>query len=121
MRPFSLIVGGLNRLQAGDFDIVLPPLPGAEAGAIGTAFNRMVAVLQENLASRQRAFEAERRLSDARELAGRIEEHVDAQRREIARALHDELGQSVTAIRSLAMSIALRSDGVDAQSSRPRT
>jgi two-component system sensor histidine kinase UhpB len=115
VRPFSQIVGGLNRLQAGDFDVALPPLPGAEAAAIGTAFNRMVAVLQENLASRQRAFEAERRLSDARELAGRIEEHVDAQRREIARALHDELGQSVTAIRSLAMSVALRAEGVDAQ------
>ncbi|MDB5955934.1 ATP-binding protein [Ramlibacter sp.] len=118
VRPFPLIVGGLNRLQSGDFDTVLPPLAGAEAAAIGTAFNGMVAVLRDNLASRQRAFEAERRLSDARELAGRIEEHVDAQRREIARALHDELGQSVTAIRSLAMSIALRSDGADPQSAQ---
>jgi two-component system sensor histidine kinase UhpB len=78
----------------------------------------MMAVLQENLASRQRAFEAERRLSDARELAGRIEEHVDAERREIARALHDELGQSVTAIRSLAMTVALRSQDVDPQAAQ---
>jgi two-component system sensor histidine kinase UhpB len=118
VRPFPVIVGGLNRLQAGHFDTVLPPLAGAEAAAIGHAFNRMVSVLQDNLASRQRAFEAERRLSDARELAGRIEEHVDAQRREIARALHDELGQSVTAIRSLAMSIALRGEAVDAQATQ---
>jgi two-component system sensor histidine kinase UhpB len=118
LRPFSQIVGGLNRLQSGDFDTRLPPLPGKEAGAIGTAFNRMMAVLQENLASRQRAFEAERRLSDARELAGRIEEHVDAERREIARALHDELGQSVTAIRSLAMTVALRSRDVDPQAAQ---
>jgi two-component system sensor histidine kinase UhpB len=118
VRPFSLIVEGLNRLETGEFEATLPPLPGKEAGAIGTAFNRMVAVLQENLASRQRAFEAERRLSDTRELAGRIEQHVDAERREIARALHDELGQSVTAIRSLAMTVALRSSGVDPQAAQ---
>lgn len=105
VRPFSTIVGALNRLQAGDFDVALPPLRGKEAGAIGAAFNRMVAVLAETMQSRQRAFEAERRLSDSRELAGLIEGHIDAERREIARTLHDELGQSVTAIRSLAVAI----------------
>lgn len=114
-RPFSRIVDGLDRLQAGDFEVKLPPLPGQEAGAIGAAFNRMVAVLKENMDNRQRAFEAERRLSDSRELAGLIEQHIEAERREIARALHDELGQSVTAIRSLAQSVALRTAGRDAQ------
>lgn len=108
VRPFSTIVAGLNRVQAGDFDAVLPALPGKEAGAIGASFNRMVAVLRDNMDSRQRAFEAERRLSDTRELAGLIEEHIEAERREIARALHDELGQSVTAIRSLAVAVAVR-------------
>lgn len=108
VRPFSTIVVALNRLQAGDFGVALPPLPGKEAGAIGAAFNRMVAVLGDTMESRQRAFEAERRLSDSRELAGLIEEQVDAERREIAHALHDELGQSVTAIRSLAVAMAVR-------------
>ncbi|GAC1526582.1 MAG: hypothetical protein NVS2B4_03360 [Ramlibacter sp.] len=118
VRPFSTIVGGLNRLQAGDFDTSLPALPGKEAGAIGVAFNGMVAVLRENMDNRQRAFEAERRLSDSRELAGLIEGHIEAERREIARALHDELGQSVTAIRSLAMSVAMRGDGDEARAAR---
>jgi two-component system sensor histidine kinase UhpB len=108
LRPFRQIVGGLDRLKGGDFDVQLPPLPGREAAAIGAAFNRMAAVLQENLANRQRAFEAERRLSDSRELASEIETHIESERREIARALHDELGQSVTAIRSLALSVARR-------------
>ncbi len=118
LRPFPQIVDGLNRLQAGDFDASLPPLPGKEAGAIGAAFNRMTAVLKENLENRQRAFEAERRLSDARELSGLIEAHIEAERREIARALHDELGQSVTAIRSLAMSVARRCESGDVQTAQ---
>ncbi|MBC5784753.1 HAMP domain-containing protein [Ramlibacter sp. USB13] len=121
VQPFSRIVQGLNRLEAGDFDTALPPLSGKEAGAIGTAFNRMLAVLKENMDNRQRAFEAERRLSDTRELARLIEGRIEAERHEIARALHDELGQSVTAIRSLAQSVALRSaddDGQAAQAAR---
>jgi two-component system sensor histidine kinase UhpB len=86
LRPFSQIVAALDRLKAGDFGVTLPALPGREAAAIGGAFNRMAAVLQENIASGQRAFEAERRLSDSRELAGLIETHIETERREIARA-----------------------------------
>lgn len=118
LKPFQQILAGLQRLQAGDFSVSLPPLPGKEAGAIGAAFNRMTAVLKDNIASQQRAFEAERRLSDSRELARLIETHVESERREIARALHDELGQSVTAIRSLAMSVARRSESSDAQTAQ---
>ncbi|HEY1102685.1 MAG TPA: ATP-binding protein [Burkholderiaceae bacterium] len=118
LRPFRQILDGLHRLQAGDFAVSLPPLPGQEAGAIGTAFNRMTAVLQENLESRQRAFEAERLLSDSRELSRLIEAHTEAERREIARALHDELGQSVTAIRSLALSVARRCNGQDGETAQ---
>jgi two-component system sensor histidine kinase UhpB len=118
LRPFGQIVAALERLKGGDFAAKLPPLPGREAAAIGAAFNGMAAVLQENLANRQRAFEAERRLSDSRELAGLIETHVESERREIARALHDELGQSVTAIRSLALSVARRCAGSDGESAQ---
>lgn len=118
VRPFRQIVGGLQRLQAGDFDVALPPLPGREAHAIGAAFNRMTAVLKDNLAARQRAFEAERQLSDSRQLARLVEGHIEAERREIARALHDELGQSVTAIRSLATSVAQRCEGGDPQTAQ---
>lgn len=118
VRPFSRIVAALNRLQGGDFDAKLPPLPGKEAAAIGAAFNRMAAVLEENLATRQRAFAAERQLSDTRELGGLIEQHIEAERREIARALHDELGQSVTAIRSLALSVARRCADGDPQTAQ---
>ncbi|MEJ8838315.1 ATP-binding protein [Ramlibacter sp. AN1133] len=118
LRPFGQIVSALDRLKAGDFNVTLPPLAGREAAAIGAAFNRMAAVLQENMANRQRAFEAERRLSDSRELAGLIETHIETERHEIARSLHDELGQSVTAIRSLALSVAHRCGTSDPQAAQ---
>lgn len=113
VRPFGRIVEALNELQRGRFDVELPPLPGREAAAIGAAFNRMVGVLRENLETERRAMRAERELSESRELARWIDHHIEQERRLIARELHDELGQSVTAMRSMALSIAQRVHGVD--------
>ena len=108
LRPFGQIVGALDELQAGRFDVALPPLAGAEAAAIGTAFNRMVGVLRANLDVERRAVQAEGELSDNRELTRWIERCIEQERKLIARELHDELGQSVTAMRSMALSIAQR-------------
>ncbi len=108
VRPFADIVTALNQLQAGRFDVALPPLPGTEAATMGLAFNRMVGVLQQNLETERRAVRAERELSDSRELTRWIDHHIEQERRMIARELHDELGQSVTAMRSIALSIAQR-------------
>jgi two-component system sensor histidine kinase UhpB len=108
VRPFGQIVGALNELQAGRFDVALPPLPGREAGAIGAAFNRMVGELRTHIETERRAARAESQLHDSRELTRWIDQHVEQERRMIARELHDELGQSVTAMRSMALSIAQR-------------
>ena len=118
VRPFGQIVTALNQLQAGRFDVALPALPGTEAAAIGGAFNRMVGVLQEHVETERRAARAERELSDSRELGRWVEQHIEAERRMIARELHDELGQSVTAIRSMALSVAQRVQAHDAESER---
>jgi len=107
-RPFADIVGALNEVQRGRFDVALPPLPGREAGAIGAAFNRMVGQLQDHIETERRAVRAETQLSDSRELTRWIDRHVEEERKLIARELHDELGQSVTAMRSMALSIAQR-------------
>lgn len=113
VRPFGRIVTALNDLEAGRFDVALPPLPGQEAAAIGAAFNRMVGNLQARLDAEKRAALAERALDDKRELSRWLDEHIEQERRMIARELHDELGQSVTAIRSMALSVAKRSEERD--------
>ena len=115
VRPFGQIVAGLNRLQAGRFDVQLPRLAGHEAAAIGAAFNRMVGELQGHIETERRAVRAEMQLSDSRELTHWVDRHVERERHMIARELHDELGQSVTAIRSMALAITQRIHGLDAQ------
>jgi two-component system, NarL family, sensor histidine kinase UhpB len=113
IKPFGRIVQALGEVQAGRFDVLLPALPGREAAAIGASFNRMVGVLRENIATERRAAQAERQLSDSRELARWMDGHIEQERRMIARELHDELGQSVTAIRSMALSVAQRVQASD--------
>jgi two-component system, NarL family, sensor histidine kinase UhpB len=115
VRPFGQIVAGLNQLQAGRFDARLPPLAGTEAAAIGAAFNRMVGELRGHIETERRAVRAELQLSDSRELTRWIDQHVERERLMIARELHDELGQSVTAMRSMALSIAQRMHTLDPQ------
>jgi two-component system sensor histidine kinase UhpB len=116
VRPFGRIVRALNELEAGRFDVELPRLRGKEAVAIGEAFNRMVSMLRRNIEGERRAAVAERQLSDSRELAHWLAQQIEQERRSIARELHDELGQSVTAIRSMALSITRRARGIDAES-----
>ncbi|HEX6721110.1 MAG TPA: ATP-binding protein [Burkholderiaceae bacterium] len=121
VRPFGRIVDALNRMQGGRFDAALPALPGREAAAIGAAFNRMVGELQNHIETERRAVRAEMQLSDSRELSRWIDQHVEQERHLIARELHDELGQSVIAIRSVALSIAQRlaaTDSHNAQAAR---
>jgi two-component system sensor histidine kinase UhpB len=118
VRPLGRIVRALNELESGRFDVELPRLHGKEAAAIGEAFNRMVSMLRQNIASERRAAIAERELSDSRELAHWVAGRIELERRSIARELHDELGQSVTAIRSMALSIAQRVRGIDEESER---
>ena len=108
LRPFARIVDGLQRMQRGDYASRLPPLAGREAGLIGESVNRLGEAIEANLQQRMAAYETERRLAESREWAQRVEQRLETERREIASELHDELGQSVTAIRSLARSLDSR-------------
>jgi two-component system sensor histidine kinase UhpB len=104
--PFPVIADGLERVQQGDLAFRLPPLAGNEAHAIGTAFNRMAQAVQDKVQAERKAHEAEARLEERREMASLADQRVEEERRLIAHELHDEFGQSVTAIRSLALAIA---------------
>jgi len=109
LSPFPVIVQGLERVERGELAFRLPPLPGPEAHAIGAAFNRMAQAVEDKVRAERDAREARARLEERRELALLVEQSVEEERRLIAHELHDEFGQSVTAIRSLAMAIATQS------------
>ena len=105
LKPFPVIAEGLERLQQGDLAFRLPPLAGNEASTIGAAFNRMAQAMQDKVAAERKAQDAEARLEERREMASLADQRVEEERRLIAHELHDEFGQSVTAIRSLALAI----------------
>jgi two-component system sensor histidine kinase UhpB len=106
LAAFPVITRGLERIQQGDLAFRLPVLSGFEAAAIGTAFNRMAQAVEEKVQVERKAHEADTRLDERREMALLVEQRLEEERRLIAHELHDEFGQSVTAIRSLAMAIA---------------
>jgi two-component system sensor histidine kinase UhpB len=109
LAPFPVIVQGLERLERGELAFRLPVLAGSEAHAIGAAFNRMAHAVEDKVRAEREAREARTRLEERRELALLVEQSLEEERRLIAHELHDEFGQSVTAIRSLAMAIATQS------------
>ena len=109
LAPFPAIAAGLRRIQRGDLTFRLPPLPGTEANAIAMAFNQMAQGVADNVEAERKAREAETRLEERREMSLLVEQRVEEERRLIAHELHDEFGQSVTAIRSLALAIAAQS------------
>ena len=106
LEPFPVIADGLQRIQQGDLAFRLPPLAGNEAHAIGAAFNRMAQAVQDKVLAERKVHDAEARLEERREMASLADQRVEEERRLIAHELHDEFGQSVTAIRSLALAIS---------------
>jgi two-component system sensor histidine kinase UhpB len=104
--PIPVIAAGLERIQRGDLAFRLPSLPGAEAHAIGSAFNRMAQAVEDKVQAERKALEAEMQLDERREMARVVEQRVEEERRLIAHELHDEFGQSLTGIRSRAMALA---------------
>lgn len=115
LAPFPVIADGFRHVQQGDLAFRLPSMKGYEAHEIATAFNRMAQAVQEKVQAERKAHEAEARLDERREMALLVEQRVEEERRLIAHELHDEFGQSVTAIRSLAMAIATQGGQRDPQ------
>jgi two-component system sensor histidine kinase UhpB len=113
LKPLSLLVHGLGKVAQGVYDTRLPALSGHEGRQISTAFNSMAQSVQDTAAARQEAQAATLALAENRELMQIIQTRIEAERGSIARELHDEMGQQVTAIKSIGLAIARKAEGHD--------
>lgn len=104
MRPLSLVMAALDAMGGGSFTTRLPQFRSRELARLAQAFNgmadRLHAAIEENV-----------RLDVERELAQQRQTLLAQERRDIARELHDELAQGITAVRALAGAICQRTDG----------
>ncbi|WP_374306358.1 histidine kinase [Methylocella sp.] len=91
LRPLRQLVEGLDSLGRGEF-APLPDVEVAELAAIGAHFNRLSATLARSQA-------------DNRLLIDRLMSVQEAERKELARDLHDEFGASLFGIRAAASCI----------------
>jgi two-component system, NarL family, sensor histidine kinase UhpB len=113
-RPLRMVVRGLRQMEAGSYETRLPHLSGREGQQISHAFNAMAQSVQDSALARQQAQEATQALAENRELTQLIQARIEQERGAIARELHDELGQQVTAIKSGSLAIARKAAGHDA-------
>ena len=90
--PLSRVRQALNELSAGQFAARLPALDLPELRGVAVDFNRMAETLENSTAENRR-------------LTHRLLQVQEEERARIARELHDEIGQCVTAIHADAVSI----------------
>ena len=100
LQPLKPMLKAINKMEHGDLTTRLPNFDLPEFDRIGHSLNRMA----ESLA-------AERELEENRQLTALIQNHIEDERRSLARELHDELGQYVTAIKTFAVTIANKTKG----------
>lgn len=99
-RHVGAILDALRRVENGDYSQRLPEFPQPEFRQIAGAFNHAAEALQKARA-------------DNLALAGHFLRVQEEERRTIARELHDELGQSLSAIKALSAAIRVRESAVE--------
>jgi len=97
LAPIDSILKGLDGIEQGDYRLRLPKFNLPELSRISDKFNHMAEVLQKS--------RVENQLLMQRSLAIQEDE-----RRHLAQELHDELGQTITAIKAVAVSIENQPD-----------
>jgi two-component system sensor histidine kinase UhpB len=85
LKPTDKILQALNSLERGDLAARLPAFDLPELARIGEKFNRMVETLQQSIQRNHR-------------LTQQLISLQEEERKSLARDLHDEFGQSLTAI-----------------------
>lgn len=101
LAPITEIHSALERGASGQFDQRLPEYATRELALLARSYNRLADSLDESLAENAR-------LEQDQALARALQARLEQERRAIARELHDELGQGITAVRSIAGAIIQR-------------
>ncbi|WP_298625412.1 ATP-binding protein [uncultured Zoogloea sp.] len=101
LRPLGSVMAALDHAGQGRFDTRLPETGPAELARLAQAFNGMAGQLDHAVSENVR-------LTQQQAVARTVTERLEADRRAIARELHDELGQSITAVAALAGAIVQR-------------
>ena len=92
LAPIEAILSGLERIEKGDYRLRLPKFTSVEFSRISDRFNHLAGVLLQNR-------------EENRRLTRRSLEIQEEERRRLAQELHDELGQSLSAIKAIATSM----------------
>ena len=92
LAPIRSILAALERIEKGDYRRRLPSFGTPEFSAISAKFNLMTAALSTSREENHR-------------LTQRLLEIQEQERRALARDLHDELGQTVSAIKAVAVAM----------------
>lgn len=108
LHPVKDIVHGLRKMELGQFHARLPRFKLREMAAISDTFNRMAQAVEESFTLKRQAEKTANELKENRELTQLIQRHIEDERRNLALELHDELGQSVTAVNTIAASLVNR-------------
>ncbi|MGA8709099.1 MAG: ATP-binding protein, partial [Steroidobacteraceae bacterium] len=95
LRPVGYILGALGDIERGQLDARLPAFGLAEMSRISVGFNHMAETL-------------ERSVAENHSLTRRLMQMQEEEREYLARELHDEIGQCVTAIHADAVAIRNR-------------
>ncbi|MFM8391460.1 MAG: ATP-binding protein [Methylophilaceae bacterium] len=99
LQPVKQILAAIRAIEGGDLTVRLGTFKLPEFDHIAHSLNRMAESL-----------EAERQLEENRQLTQLIQSHIEDERRSLARELHDELGQYVTAIKTFAVGIVKKTE-----------
>lgn len=92
LHPTQQVLAGLDRLAQSDFSFRLPPFRLMELQRISEVFNALAARL-------------ERTTQEKAELAAKLVDNQEQERLKLARDLHDELAQNLSAMGAVAASI----------------
>lgn len=100
LKPIDKILIALEGIEQGDYQLRLPKFNLPELSRISEKFNHMAEVMQKSV-------------EDNRALTQKSLAIQEQERRNLAQELHDELGQSITAIKAVAASINQQSNNAE--------